>query len=379
MKCTGRDAVTGERIVVEWGETDIAFQYVDPDLGDRDDDVWLASGFIDLQVNGFAGVDFNFPAAPHEEIERAITAIFSTGVTRFFPTIITGAPGAMRASLTNLVSARQSVPSGNAMEAFHIEGPYLSPEEGPRGAHPKEWVRPPDGDEFLRMQEAAQGNIRMMTLAPEWPEATAFIEQLCRQGVVACIGHTRASPAQIRDAVSAGARISTHLGNAGDSSLPNHLFAQMAEDRLAASFIVDGHHLSASFLKIALRAKGIERSVLVTDAVAPALCEPGVYRLGGIDVELHADNRVTLRGGDRLAGSALRMNHAIANVMRIADVSLSQAVTMATSNAARVGRIPGRLRGIRAGERADLVRFRVDGGQVEVLETFCGGRQVFTT
>jgi N-acetylglucosamine-6-phosphate deacetylase len=383
MNLTGKDARTGEKIIVELQGAVV--QNVDPYLGrDSLDDVYLSAGFIDLQVNGFAGVDFNSPSASREAIAGAIRTMFSTGVTRFFPTVITGAPDTMLGALRNLADAREALEFGSAMEAFHVEGPHISPEDGPRGAHPKEWVRPPDIEEFRRMQDAAQGHIRLVTIAPDWPETPRFIEQLSRQGVVAGIGHTQATPQQIRDAVSAGARMSTHLGNGGTSSLPrrdNYLFAQLAEDRLAASFIVDGHHLSESFLKIALRAKGIERSVLVTDAVAPAMSAPGPYTIGGVAVQLHEDGHVTLRGDDvdtgRLAGSALRMDQAISNVMRSADLSLAQAIIMATSNAARVGRIPGRLRGIQPGERADLVKFRLTGQRVEIMETWAGGTQVF--
>lgn len=377
MKCKGRDAITGEHIEVEF---DTAIQHVDPVLrAEPEEEAWIAPGFVDLQINGFAGADFNSPWTTSQQIDDAITAVLSTGVTRFFPTVITGAPEEMLGALRNLAAARESLENGAAMEAFHVEGPHISPEEGPRGAHPARWVRPPDLDEFRRWQEAARDHIRMVTLAPEWPGAPRYIDQVARQGVVVSIAHTRASAPQIADAVAAGATLSTHLGNAADSVLPrrdNYIWRQLAEDRLAASFIVDEHHLSDVFLRVALRAKGIERSVLVTDATMPAMCAPGPYMLGGVPVELTEDDRVVLRGGKRLAGSSLRMDRAIANVMKLAGVSLAQAVTMATINAARVGRVPGRLRGIQPGERADLVRFRLNGGRVEVLETYLSGRKV---
>ena len=156
----------------------------------------------------------------------------------------------------------------------------------------------PDLDEFRRWQDAAQGNIRLVTLSPEWPEAAALYRHGSpREGVAVSIGHTKATRQQIQDAVSAGATLSTHLGNGAHATLPRHpnyIWEQLAEDRLAASFIVDGHHLPDSFLRVALRAKGIERSILVTDAVAPAMCAPGDYRLGEVDIELRADGRVTL-------------------------------------------------------------------------------------
>ena len=376
MKCSGRSAVSGEPIEIEF---ESAIQNVDPVLDEDGSDVFVAPGFIDLQVNGFAGVDFNSPDATRDEIQRAIDATFSTGVTRFYPTVITGAPDAMLAALGNLAAAREALPEGHAMEAFHVEGPHISPDDGPRGAHPREWVRPPDFAEFQRLQDAAQGHVRLVTLSPHWPGAPRYIEQITELGVVASIGHTRATPQQIRDAIAAGATMSTHIGNGAGSATRTEDFiaCQLAETRLAASFIVDYHHLPDEFLRRALEAKGAERSILVTDAAAPALCEPGPYMLGGVAVELRDDDRVTLRGGNRLAGSSLRMDRAIGNVMARAGVSLAHAVTMATTNPARVGRVPGRLRGLQPGSRADLVRFRVDGGRVEVLETWLSGKRVF--
>ncbi len=387
MNCSGRD-LSGEPTLVEFdvssrgaGSTGL-ITHVDALLDPAQaGDARVTPGFIDLQVNGFAGVDYNEPSITHEEIARSLRVMFSTGVTRVFPTVITGDPDRMIGALRNLAATRESLEDGLAMEAFHVEGPHISPEDGPRGAHPQRWVRPPDLEEFRRWQDAAQGHVRLVTLSPEWPGAPLYIEALAREGVVTSIGHTRATREQIQDAVAAGATLSTHLGNGAHAVLPRHpnyIWEQLAEDRLAASFIVDGIHLGDSFFRVALRAKGIERSVLVTDAVMPALCAPGVYQLGEVEVELKDDQRVVLRGGTRLAGSSLRMDRAIGNAMRIAGLSLTEAVTMATINPARVGRIAGRQRGLRPGERADVVRFRMIDGRMEVLETFLSGHKVFS-
>lgn len=378
MKCSGVNIATAEAVDITFSEV---IESVEPQLGLAVDDnpVYLAPGFIDLQVNGMAGVDYNDPESPHDEIARSIRAQFATGVTRLFPTVITGSPERITGALRNLAQARRTTPEGPAMEAFHVEGPYISPEDGPRGAHPREWVRPPDLTEFEHFQDAAEGNIRLLTLSPEWPEAPRFIEHVVREGVVISIGHTKATAEQIRDAVSAGATKSTHIGNGAHAVLPRHpnyLWEQLAEDRLSAGFIVDGIHLGSSFLNVALRAKGVHRSILVTDAVMPALCAPGRYRLGQLDVELHSDNSVRLAGGTRLAGSALRMDQAIANVMRLAGLSLRDAVTMATRNPARVGRVGGRIRGLNPGDRADIVRFTLENNELRVLGTWCGGRKV---
>jgi N-acetylglucosamine-6-phosphate deacetylase len=368
-------------------EFDRAVTSVDELVQPPDVDHFLAPGFIDLQVNGFAGVDYNDPAITHEAIARSIGTMFETGVTRFLATLITGPEQRIVAALRKLSAAKAEfqsarMPEGDAMEAFHIEGPHISPEDGPRGAHPREHVRPPDIEEFKRWQEAAEGNIRLITLSPEWPEAPAYIATLVRSGVVASIGHTKASSEQIQAATAAGATLSTHLGNAAHTTLhktQNYLWDQLAEDRLAASYIVDGIHLPAAFLRTALRAKGVERSVLVTDAVMPAMCPPGPYKLGQLDVELRYNGSVVLLGGDRLAGSALRMDHAIGNVVHIAGVSLREALAMATVNAARVGRLAGRQRGLTPGEKADLVRFHWDARAdvLRVKETIVAGTSVY--
>ncbi len=382
MKCIGTETTTGELVELSFSET---IDAVEPALGATppptpEETVFVAPAWIDVQVNGFSGVDYNSPETPIEEIARSIDAQFATGVARLFPTVITGSPERMTGALRNLARARETFPHGAALEAFHVEGPFISPEDGPRGAHPVRWVRPPSLDEFHRFQEAARGHIRLFTLSPEWSEAPAFIEAVVRTGVTVSIGHTKATAAQIQDAVRAGATMSTHLGNGAHSILPRHpnyIWEQLAEDRLAAGFIVDGIHLPLSFLKVALRAKGLERAVLVTDAVMPAGCAPGPYRLGEVDVVLHPDQSVRLAGGTRLAGSALSMDRAIGNVMRMAGLTLREAVTLATRNPARVCRVPGRQRGLNPGERADIVRFRLEQGRLQILETYLRGERVF--
>ena len=377
IKCSGRDAISGDRITIEFDEV---IQHLDPAFDEIADDEYLAPGFIDIQVNGFAGVDYNSPDASHEEISRSLRVMFTTGVTRCFPTVITGDPDKMLGALRNLAAAREALPEGPAMEAFHVEGPHISPEDGPRGAHPQRWVRPPDLDEYKRWQEAAQGNVRLVTLSPEWPEAAHYIDALGRDGVVTSIGHTKATAEQIQDAVSAGATLSTHIGNGAHAVMsrhPNYIWEQLAEDRLNASMIVDGIHIGKAFLKVALRAKGVERSVLIPDAVMPAMCAPGRYTLGDVEVELHEDQSVRMLGGMRLAGSSLRMDRGVQNLMKIAGLTLAEAITMATTNAARAGRVGGRIRGLQPGSRADVVKFRLTDGAIEVLETYLSGRRVF--
>ncbi len=374
MICFGLDALSGAPVEIEFGET---IQSVRPAA--MLPETYLAPGFIDIQVNGFAGVDYNHPRAPHEEIARSIRVQFASGVTRLYPTVITGAPDEMQAALRNLSHAKDALAEGGAIDGFHVEGPHIGVEDGPRGAHPRRWVRKPDFDEFQRWQEATDGRVRIVTLSPEWPEAPRYIERIVAAGAVAAIGHTAATSQQIAAAVDAGASLSTHLGNGAHAVMrrhPNYIWDQLAQDRLMADFIVDGIHLGANFLKSAVRAKSVDRTALITDASAPAGATPGRYYLGEQAVDLSEDDRVVLAGTDKLAGSALRLDRAVENVIRMAGVSLSDAVRMATVNAAKAGRVPGRTVGLAAGQRADFVLFRWDGHRLEVTETWMSGARV---
>ena len=377
MKCSGINVSTGEEVEISFATV---IESVEPVLARAENPPLLAPGFIDLQVNGFAGVDYNSPETPLEEIRRSIQALYATGVTRFFPTVITGSPDDMAGAMRNLALAQEHLQEGESIEGIHMEGPYISPEDGPRGAHPLRWVREPDGHEFVGLLDASRGLIRIVTVAPEWPEAPRLIDALTTTGIVASIGHTAADSGQIQAAVDSGATMSTHLGNAAHDRISrrsNYIWDQMVEDRLAAGFIVDGIHLNDAFLKVALRAKGLERSILVTGAVAPAGCQPGLYRLGEVEVELSADGRVVLAGGTRLAGSALSMERGIENLMRIAGLSLLEAVSMATRNPARVARVASRQRGLVPGDRADIVQFRLEDGKIRIEKTFVSGREVY--
>lgn len=372
----GYDPASGQFVEVRF---DSVISVVDTLINPVPDAAFIAPAWIDVQVNGYAAVDYNSPETPLEEIARSVDVLHSTGTARFFPTVITGSEANMLGALRNLARAKESLPS---IEAIHVEGPHICPDDGPRGAHPKHCVRPPNLDEYRRMQEAAEGNIRLITLSPEYPESLRYIETIVRDGLVASIGHTKATAQQITDAVNAGATMSTHIGNGAHGEMrrhPNYIWEQLAEDRLAAGVIADGIHLGAAFLKVALRAKTTARAVLVTDASMPALAEPGYYQLGEVEVELTHDNRVVLRGGDRLAGSALRMDDGVGNLVRMADISLTEALTMATRNPARVARIGGRQRGLAPGDRADLVLFQWDdqAKKITILETIVGGESVF--
>jgi len=286
-------------------------------------------GFVDIQVNGFAGVDFNDPESSAEEITRAIDAIHATGVTRLLPTLVTGPLERFARCARTLIDLDLPGVAG-----LHMEGPYISPLDGPRGAHPRAHVAPASLDDFARRQEAADGRIVLVTLAPEVPGALDLIEHLAGGGIRVAIGHSDATPAVVRDAVAAGATLSTHLGNGCAAMLPRHqnvIWEQLATDGMWASVIADGHHLPPSMVKVFARAKPAHRTILVTDAIAAAGCPPGPYRLGEIDIDLAPDGRVSLRGTPFLAGSALSMPEAIGNTVRFTGQELNRVVAMASS------------------------------------------------
>lgn len=380
MQISGIDPFSGQPVTVSFN-ADI--EHMSPDAADAVEHVYLAPGFIDVQVNGFAGADYCQAGTPIEEIGRSLDVIYSSGSSRIFPTVITNSAEEMVGALKNLANAKEQLPNSAVMEGFHVEGPFISPKDGPRGAHPQRWVIPPDIDLFYRMQEAAGGLIKLFTLSPEWPEAPAFIEKVAATGVTVSIGHTCATSEQISAAVSAGATMSTHLGNGADKVLqrhPNYIWQQMADDRLFAGLIVDGIHIGQDFLRVALRAKGLDLAVLVTDAAPPAGCTPGEFRLGEVVVDLlPPGDRVVVHGTDRLAGSALFMHKGVEKLMTLGGVSLSDAVRLGTLNPARCCNIEGRKKGLVAGERADFVKFRCDPEtrEIRVLETWASGKRMF--
>ena len=286
-------------------------------------------GFFDLQVNGFAGVDFNDPATTAGAIDGALERMRATGVTRCLPTLITSPLDEFAACARSIAGSRHP-----AIAGIHMEGPYLSPEDGPRGAHRRAHITAASVDDFQRRQDCCAGAIRLVTLAPEVPGAIELIEYLAGTGVRVAIGHTAAAPSQIVAAIAAGATLATHLGNGCAQMLPRHpnvIWDLLAADEVFASLIVDGHHLPPSTVKAMIRAKGPGRTILVTDAIAAAGCPAGRYTIGGVTCELGANGRVSLAGTPYMAGSALTMDAAVTRAVRFTGLPLDTVVPMAST------------------------------------------------
>lgn len=289
-------------------------------------------GFFDLQVNGFAGVDFNDPAITVAQVAEAAGKMQATGVTLFLATLISQPLARFAPCARTLV--KSGVP---ALAGLHMEGPYISPEDGARGAHRREDIEPPTIDDFARRLEAADGRITVVTIAPEVDGAMTLIDYMVKHGVRVSIGHTAAPPAAVREAIARGATLSTHLGNGCAAMLPRHpnfVWEQLAADELVAGFIVDGHHLPAATVKAMIRAKTPARSILVTDAIIAAGQPPGDYMLGDVKVHVDDTGRVGLPNSPYLAGSALSLDRAVGNTVRFTGLPLEQVLLMASSQPA---------------------------------------------
>jgi N-acetylglucosamine-6-phosphate deacetylase len=330
--------------------------------GRRDEDVWLSPGLVDLQVNGYGGDDVNREEPDPETIISLTRRMIASGVTTYLPTIITAAEVRITAALRAIAEARRrSSLVANAVPYVHVEGPSISPTEGFRGAHPVEHVRPPTLAEFNRWQDASGGLVGMVTLSPHFRETEEYVAELTARGVHIALGHTDASVEEIHRAVNAGASLSTHLGNGIAGLIPRHsnvLWPQLAEDRLTATMIADGHHVSADMFKVMVRAKGLDRCILVSDTVALAGMPPGTYTapVGG-RVELHADGRLSLAGTEFLAGAAVPLKDGVARAMSMMGSTLADSLRMATGNP---GRLVGGVGMVRLGAPADLVRFTME-------------------
>ena len=292
-------------------------------------------GLTDLQVNGYAGVDFNDDALTADALDHALAAMRSANVAICLPTLIT----ADEATLTNRLAALDAAVAASRLgpqmvPGFHLEGPFLNPTPGYAGCHPPQAMIHPDPAILARLTKHLRRPVLLLTLAPEQPGALPLIVWARSQGMVVAMGHTAADHPTTQQAAAAGVTLSTHLGNALPQPQPkflNPLMAQLAADALSASFIADGIHIPPDVLKILIRAKTAARSILVTDATAAAAAQPGLYSFAGMTIEHTEDGSVRLPGTTTLAGSALTLDQAVRNVVAWGLASPQTALAMAST------------------------------------------------
>ena len=339
---------------------------------------FIAPGLTDLQVNGITGIDFNDPSLTVQDIVKATLYLLSKGITTFLPAVITNTDENIFKILRTISKACLSEPIvKECIAGIHLEGPFISPVEGARGAHEASYAKAPDWDLLLRFQEAAGGKIKLITMAPEWEGSCPFITKCTANGILVSIGHSMADSEQVSMAVSAGATLSTHLGNGVPLLLkrhPNIIWDQLAAEELYTCIIADGIHIPDSFIKVVIRNKG-NATLLVSDATCFAGMPPGEYQthIGGT-VVLTNENRLSLKGNPEiLAGAAFSLLENIGYLISKNIATLREAWQMASTNIATMLL----KNNLSFHNENDFVIFNFTGKEIKVERVIKNGKTVY--
>lgn len=342
-------------------------------------DMYLAPGLIDIQINGYMGVDFSGPDLSVEGVRKATKALWKAGVTSYFPTIITSDLERMKKNFAILAEAKKDPEIGKSIPGFHLEGPYISPVKGFRGAHLEKYIKNPDWEEFKELQEAANNGIRLITLAPELDGAISFIRNCVATGVTVSLGHHNGSAEDITAAVDAGAKMATHLGNGCANEINRHhnpIWPQLSDDRITPSIIADGFHLTKEEVRSFYKVKGADKTVLVSDALDLAGLPPGEYIRGERSLLL-TPNVVKLPKENVLAGAASPISACIGVIMDYTQCGIKEAVQMASTNPAQLLLLHD-LGEIAQGKQANLVLFRLENNKMIIHKTYVAGKLVYS-
>lgn len=342
--------------------------------------LYCGPGLIDLQINGINGIDFNTPSLSKQDLTNANQYLLSTGVTTFFPTIVTNSDENILKMLATIYqTCEQDALFNSCVGGIHLEGPFISNTEGAKGAHNEKYIKAPDWELFSRFQNAAGGRIKLVTLAPEWEGSYEFIENCRKQNIIVSIGHSLANPEQIKNAVKAGAGMSTHLGNGVPLQLqrhPNIIWEQLANEKLYTCLIADGIHVPDSFIKVVLKIKG-NHTLIVSDATMFAGMPPGEYEnnIGG-NVIVDAMKRVSMKDSPGLlAGAGKSLLENIEYLYQSQLVTLGEAWQMASVN---VINMFGEHSSIDENRfKQDQVLFSIRDKGIEVAKTIKNGEIVF--
>ncbi len=345
--------------------------------------IYVAPGLIDNQVNGYAGISFVFGKGnlTKDGVRKATEALWREGVTTYLPTLTTSSREVLLKNFAILADAVKDPELAKSIPGYHLEGPYISPVDGYRGAHPKQWVRPADWQEFLQFYEAADHKILQVSLAPEIEGAMDFIRHCREKGIVVALAHHNASAEVIQQAIDEGAAIATHLGNGCANTINRHLnplWPQLSDDRLMASIICDGFHLRPEEIRVFYKVKGPERTVITSDVTSYAGMPPGQYVTDdGATIELTKEGVLLYPAQQVLYGSASPITKGVGNIMRFTGCSMADAIHMASRNPARLYGLTDRG-DIVPGKRADLILFRMDHGAIKIVRTIVAGKVVYS-
>ena len=340
---------------------------------------YVAPALIDNQVNGYRGIEFSFPDLSETNMRKVTAGIHEKGIGAFLPTVITASHESLMRSFKNLSSVLKDAYIAEAVPGFHLEGPYISPEAGYRGAHNVEDIRLPDWDEFQQLNEQAEGKIIQITLAPELEGAENFIKKCVKNDIVVSLGHHNANAKQIKTAVDAGAKTVTHLGNGCANTIhrfDNPFWMQLADDRLMSSIIVDGFHLPPELVRVFYKVKGSERLILTSDMTMLSGMPPGKYKWSKQNVVLTEEGMIKNYEKNVFAGSSVTLDRDISNMMAFTGCGLNKAVNMATKNPAKLYGFKDRGM-LEVGKRADLILFDYTEGEIKIKKTIVAGKTVY--
>ena len=299
----------------------------------------MSHGYVDLQVNGFAGIDFTSRVLSARGIDQVGRDLFDRGTTAYCPTVITSSMATYTHCLP-LLAAHRGTPSVATNLGIHLEGPFLNPTDGTRGVHPREFIQPPSIEVFERLRDLAEDRIVILTLAPEIDGAIELIEHVVQNtGTIVSIGHSAATPAEIRLAIDAGATLATHVGNGIADQIHRHentLWPILSDDRITAMLITDGYHLPDEFIRVALKAKGANRIIITSDVVHLAGCNPGKYDFHGVEVVLEENGRLHREGAYQLSGSSCTMLECMNHLASLDVLVESEFSDVGANNALRL-------------------------------------------
>ncbi len=360
-------------------------------LSEKDRPFFIAPGLIDIQVNGYSSISFSLEGKNKKtakeaglsvaDVMKVTEALWKEGVTTYFPALTTNSTELLLKNIAILTRAKDSPSVMGSIPGFHLEGPYISPEDGYRGAHPREYIRTPEWNEFLELYKAAGEKILLITLAPEIDGALNFIKKCREKNIVVALGHHNSSAEMIKQAIDNGAGLATHLGNGCAKIIKRHMnpiWPQLADDRLMISIICDGFHLPPEMIRVFYKVKGPDNILLISDITSFGGLPPGEYKIEtGETIVKSPDGKVCVSGDNGvLYGSASPLAIGVGHIMKVTGCNLAEAIQMASTNPARLHNLNDRGK-LEPGKRADIILFTMDDFRMKIAKTIVGGKIVY--
>ena len=356
-------------------------------LTEENSPLFIAPGLIDIQINGFNSVSFSLEGSEGsgelttEDVKKVTEGLWKEGVTTYLPTLTTNSQDLLLKNIAILAKAKDSPSLLGSIAGFHLEGPYISPIDGSRGAHPLEHVRKPDWNEFIELNSASGDKMLLVTVAPEVEGALEFIKKCREAGIVVSLGHHNGSAEIIKQAIDNGACMATHLGNGCAGLINRHLnplWPQLADDRLTISFICDGFHLPSEVIQVFYKVKGADNIIVTSDITSYAGMPSGEYKIKtGETIVKTPDGNLKFSGQEGgLYGSASPLNKGIGHIMKVTGCSLAKAIQMSATNPARLLNLHDRGK-LEPGKRADIILFTMDDFKMKIRRTIVEGNIVY--